>query len=318
MTINTEQNPGPEAHYDPKLEAELTERFSAERIGALCNEFLEIGTGINLKEQLNGRPFVVSYIDGESPYSDLPRQVETTVFSTYFKMPLSEVYKKYSEKDDPQSTFVCVIDVTDPDRPKPVGALRMVEYKRENGHKDLRDLVIDEEWDPETLEGNPWLEEIKTQYFASNEKYDPQTAISRLLAATGENIDLNDTIDVTSHAVIEEARGNAASIDSPTMLFFHACLDEALRKGAKNLVAIFDEKPFENIQQFGEPFSTYEGLGRHPYDGPGNTVPAYCVLEKGMKKIDDFDIGTGDVFIRGKGLEATALMPKEQPERRIF
>lgn len=299
-------------------EQELITRFSPERMKDLATQFLEEGTGENLKDKLNGRPFVVTYLHGESPYSDLARSVEQEVFSEAFGMPHTEVYEKYSLKDDATSVFACVIDTADPDNPKPVGALRMVGYNPEHGFKDLNALVVDEPFDTETMQGNPWLEEVKAKHFKAGEEYDPKLAIERIIEATGEELALEDTLDVTSHSAVKGFRGKNGALDSTSMLFFHACLDEALRQGKKNLVAIFDIGPFDNLQQFGEPFDTYDGLDRHPYDGPNDTQPAYCVIEKGVQRIEDFDQAVADTFVRGVGLDAMALMPKEQAAQRIF
>jgi hypothetical protein len=304
MSVDNQTGPSPE-HIDLQREAELQERFSEERIGELCNEFLSEGVGMDLREQINGRPFVVAYIPAESKYSDIGRAVETTVFAEAFKMSLAEVDRDYG-KYDSASTFAAVIDVSG-DVPKAAGALRITEYQEGLGFKDVNDLVDDIE--------SPWLQEIKDHYFEEGEAYDPMVAWKRLGARVGEDIKLEETQDIATHASGKEYRGKHGEMDGVSMLFFHACVRYAMATGAKNLVAIFDLKPLANLQQYGEPFNVYEDLVPHPYGGPGDTIPAFCDIEQALERVFKFDEGAGKVFRDGLGLTDLALFPNEyQPD----
>lgn len=300
-------------------EQDLEERFSEARLHELCDDYLENGTGVNLKEMLNGRQFVVAYIDATGKYGDIGRSVETQVFAKHFAKPESETplldiaddYGKYDEG----SIFACVIDASG-DVIRPAGALRIIEHKEGLGFKDVNDLVIDDsDLEIEESEKNPWLGEIKAAYFEDGEAYDPAVAWQRLGERNGVELSLPDSLDIATHASGEAYSGAHGDIDGVSMLFYHACLRYALAHNKENLLAIFDLKPFANLQQFGGPFDTYKGLQPHPYGGPGDTMPAFCKLEKGVQRIRDNDAFVGSIFIDGFSLNDTALLPNEyQPE----
>lgn len=287
--------------FDDALESELDERFAPERIGDLCNEFLEQGTGINLRSLVGDRQFVVAYIHAESPYSDIPRSVETTVFANAFKLKKAEVVKDYG-KYDPSSYFASVIDVSTP-KPVSAGALRITEYDPQLGFKDVNDLISDPE--------SPWLDEIKDAYFEAGEVYDPVIAWQRMAARAGVELNLEESLDIATHASAEEYRDKHGSMDGVSMLFFHACLRYTLATRKKNLLAIFDLKPLANLQQYGEPFDTYEGLSPHPYGGPGDTMPAFCLVQRGIERIRQNDEAVAQAFEYGTFLDQLALFPNE-------
>lgn len=301
MTAAFELNTPTEAS---PTEEELRARFDPERIGQLAEEFLTSGTTFNLKELAGNRQFVVAYIPADSPYADIPRSVETTVFAEYFDQTLAQVVKDYG-KYDPVSTFAAVIDVSTP-VPRAAGALRICEYDPTLGFKDVNDLLID---DPE----NPWIDEIKANYFAPDETYDVATAWRRLgEKANGEELELGESLDIPTHSSAEDYRGEHGNLDGVSMLFYHACLRYALAHGKRNLLAIFELAPLDNLQQFGEPFSRYPGLKPHPYGGgPRDTLPAYCVPEKAAPRVRGFNEIAGQVLIDGKGLEKICLLPNE-------
>jgi hypothetical protein len=290
-------------------EAQLEALFSDERIGQLAEEYLTGGNpeGLNLKEMAGDRQFVVAYIPAESPYADIPRSVETKVFAKAFKQSLTEVVEDYG-KYDSESVFATVIDVSAP-VPTAAAALRITHYNPELGVKDVNDLLVD---NPE----NPWIQEIKDNYFADGEAYNPALAWKRLgEKAIGAELVLEDSLDIATHASAEGYNGQHGEMGGASMLFYHACLRYALAHGKKNLLAIFDLPPLANLQQFGDPFDTYEGLEAHPYGGPYDTIPAFCVMETGMQRIRDNNEWVGQGFIDGIGLDQHALLPNEyQPE----
>lgn len=304
--ISSEIERNPLSQLSPEdlaLEQELDERFATDRLGDLCNEFLERGVpGINLKERINSRQFVVAYIPAESPYGDIGRSVETNVFAKAFKQPRSQVVKDYGKYDE-ATTFACVIDVST-DKPTPAGVLRIIEPS-ELGFKDVNDLVID---DPEN---NPWIGEIKEHYFGAEETYDPTVAWQRLGARIGVDLRMEESVDIATHASAPGYSGKNGAIDSVSMLFYHACLRHAMATGKKNLLAIFDIPPLKNIQQFGDPFDLYEGLEPHPYGGPYDTIPAFCIIERGVARIRAKDASIGAVLADGAFLNDMALMPNE-------
>lgn len=294
-----------EAQYllgDDQLEQELEARLSPEHLTALTSDYLEGTFGMDWRKQLGDRQYVVAYIPGTDPYSDIGRSVETEVFSESFKLSKGEVVRDYGKYDE-ASTFVCVIDAST-DEPKPVGSLRVTEHKPGLGVKDINDLVVDS---PD----NPWIDEIKKHHFAPDEQYDPWLAWERLAKSMGVDLSVENTLDVASHAAVGEYRGKNAEIDSVSMLFYHACLRFALAHKKESLLAIYDLKPLANLQQFGDPFDTYDGLEPHPYGGPYDTIPAFCVIKDGMQRIRNKDAFVGSIFIDGATLGAIALMPNE-------
>ncbi len=292
------------APEDAELESNLEQRFDPERLAALCNDYLENGIpGINLKEQIHGRDFVVAYIPADSPYGDIGRSVEYQVFAKAFRLSLAQMDHDYAKYDEP-SVFAVVIDVKDDkfDKPAPAGVLRSIHYKEGVGFKDINDLVVD---DP----SNPWIDEIKTQYFEPGEEYDSTVAWARLAAHAGVELKPEECFDIATHAAGPNYAGADAGVTSTSMLFFHACLRESLANNRENLLAIFDLKPLANVQQFGGPFDFYEGLGDYPYGGPFPTRPAYCKIDRALERIGA--TFAADAFIYGKGLESLALMPNE-------
>lgn len=318
---------------DPDMvrEQEWQERLAPERIAALSEQFLAEGVpGVNLREAAGDRQFVVAYIpaldeDGnENPYADLARSVEYAVFTQNFNKnsdhPFADHDSDYGPYD-PGSTFAVVIDLAG-EQPRPAGVLRSTEYVPGIGFKDMKDLIVD---DPE----NPWLEEIKAEYFVEGEAYDPLVAWQRLgQRALGEAVeDLTMAQDIITHATFREYGSSAgkdkgeAGMNGVSMLFFHACLRFALLKNATHLVAIFEEYALNNLQQFNQPFVTYEGLLPHVYGNDDDsedatqTLPAICRIEDGIARVRDFDEAVGEAFVNGTGLDLMALFPQEyQPE----
>jgi len=290
---------------DQAQEAEWVERFGIERIGDLCNDFLRNGIeGVDLTEQINDRQYVLAYIPAESPYADIARSVEAPTFAKFFKRSLTQHDREYGGKYDPTSVFATVIDVSTP-LPTPAGVLRICDYDPEVGFKDVNDLLVD---DPE----NPWIDEIKTNYFEEGETYAEAEAWKRLgKRAAGHELSLADGYDIATHASGPNYRGAHGDLNGVSMLFFHACLRYAQVNDKENLFAIFDIPPFKNLQQFGEPFDIYDDLKPHPYGGPYDTIPAFCELDEVVGRFAQFDQGVADLFEKGTGLDANALLPNE-------
>jgi hypothetical protein len=290
-----------------EVEGDLRQSFDPSHIATLCEQFLYEGTPCDLRSLARGRQFVVAYIAAESPFADIPRSVEATVFSDTFRLSLNKVIDDYGAYDV-ASTFAAVIDISGA-TPAAAGALRMIDYQNDLGFKDVNDLVVD---DP----SNPWIAEIKDQYFAVGEAYEPSTAWSRLgIRACGKELVGRESLDIATHASAAAYRGQRGALDGVSMLFFHACVRYALATGKANLLAIFDLPPLANLQQFGDPFRTYEGLGPHSYGGPYDTLPAFCIIEEGMRRMREFNPAVCQVFVDGIGLKDIALLPSEyQPE----
>ncbi len=280
----------------------IAQRFKKDRIMDLTEQYLEEGIECDIKSELGDRKFVVSYIKGDSQFADIPLSVETDVFSKIFKQKPSQIIEDYG-KYDSQSIFATVIDAS-AERPVPAGILRIIQHHSEVGFKDVNDLVKD-------VVDNPWIDEIKSQYFSKDEEYSPSLAWARLGEREGVNLVLNESLDIATHASSDEYRGAHGDINGVSMLFYHSCLRYALAHQKNNLLAIFDIPPLENLQQFGNPFETYSELNPHPYGGPYDTLPAYCVIERGMNKIRDNSKDIGRVFIDGLSLNDNALLPNE-------
>jgi hypothetical protein len=283
-------------------EQELAERFAPERIGEMSLKLMQEVIGSDARSILGDRQFFVAYIDADSEYADIPRSTESIVFSEVFEEPLVKVVADYG-KYDPGSTFVTVIDMQ-PKVPVAAGALRITHDHTPRGFKDVNDLV-------EESPSNPWYEEIIKGYFGKDEAYDPDLAWARLGQEEGVDLKLGESHDIATHASAKEYRGKHGDLNGVSMLFYHACLRYAMSRNAKNLLAIFDIPPLDNLQQFGKPFDIYKGLDSHSYGGPYPTLPAFCVIERGMQRIRDNNADVGKVFIDGALLDGSALIPNE-------
>ncbi|MGD0254523.1 MAG: hypothetical protein ABSB99_03035 [Acidimicrobiales bacterium] len=287
-------------------EEELALRFGRTRIGELCTKFIRTGFKFDAGMALNGRQYLVAYISAQSPFSDIPRAVETNVFAESFQLTRAQILNDYG-KYDAATTFVAVID-TSTEIPHAVGALRIIEYAPNLGFKDVNDLVED---DP----ANPWINEIKAHYFGPDEPYDPNLAWVRLSQRSGVDLRLEESLDIATHASVGDYRGKRGAINSVSMLFYHACLRYALATSKKNLLAIFDLKPLYNLQQFGEPFHTYPDLEPHAYGGPYDTIPAYCVIDEAIdeawSRFRNHNPEVFSVFVNGASLDEIALLPNE-------
>jgi hypothetical protein len=281
-------------------ELELVERFQAERLHRLSAEFLERE---GLVGKIEGKEFVVGLIKATDELSDIARSVETKVFSDRFSRSLSEVDAEYKKQDE-LSTFLALIDVTDRDNLKPMGALRIIESDNELGLKSINDFVAD-------TPDNPWIDEVKQLHFTPEEGYDPIVAWNRLCQRVGVTLKPEETFDIATLAVLPEY-ASSGSLDGASIGLYHSCLRYSFARGIKNFMSIQDLRPLEIIQAFGEPFETFPGIKPHPYGGPFDTIPAYAVFETGLKKIRDYDALIGQVLIDGVGLENQFLLLQEQ------
>lgn len=303
------------AAYNTEMEEWLDQRFEAERLSALCEDYLrqgyskEHGTTLDLLGLAGDRPFVVVPISADSDYADIGVSVETKVFAERFKRSQADVYTEY-EKTNSDSTMLCLISL-EGDRPKPVGAIRIIEPNAEAGPfaglKSIVDLVEDS-GDPEQT---PWADQIKLHYFNKTEAYNPEVAWARLCDAERLVIDPKESHDVATISVLPEYAGVNGSMESASMLLYHTCLRYALGNGIKNLVSIQDLKPYGVLKQFGRPFSEFPQLTPKKYGGPFPTIPAVSMLSEGMSRIRRFDQGVASVFIDGYTLNSMALLLDE-------
>lgn len=298
-------------HTPNSGELDLVERFSDQRIGQLINDFVAPNDfcEVGLASLLGERRYIVAYIPAMSDYSDIGRAVEARVFSKTFKEPLEKVVEDYGKYDE-NSVFAVVIDMNpeNGDLPKAAGALRITKNSHV-GFKDVNDLLVDED-------ENPWIDEIKTNYFEKGEAYKEKIAWDRLgEKACGQAIQLEDSLDIASHASMPEYAGVNGAIDGVSMLFYHACLRYALAHDKAYLLAIYDLPPLDNIQQFGKPFDTYDGLSPHPYGGPFPTIPAFCKIEEGLRRMKRDSTFVYEVFRNGAGLSEHALLPSEYNQK---
>lgn len=289
----------------PEIEADLEARFSPERIGALSEAYLVAEFGDDWREKVGDRKSVVGIIPATSEFADVPRMVETTKFSEQFKRPMSRVYTEYTEYDEP-STFIVAIDVTG-DTPTPAGAMRIIEPNETAGMKSINDLVDD-------TPKNPWIDEIKENYFGSDEQYSPLAAWERLGARVGIELDPAVSFDVATVSVLDAYKTDG-SLDGTSLALYHTCLRYALGNGIENLVSIQDLRPLEILQKFGNCFSVFDDdIKPHEYGGPYLTIPAWAELQEGMRRVRSS--GWGNIFIEGEGLDGDYYLLKEySPEQ---
>ncbi len=285
-------------------DASVEAMFPEEAISNLTVDFLERGTDINLKERAlaEGKKYVISTIPASSKYADIGRSVETRVFSTRFKRSPYEVVEEY-KKYDRVSTFLVVTDVST-EEPMPAGVIRIIEPNTEQGLKSITDLVDD-------VPKNPWIDEIKRLHFKDDEEYSPDMAWERLGKSAGVILNPNESHDVATISVVPQYRRMGKTLDSVSVALYHTCLRYALGNNIKNLVSIQDLKPFGLLQGFGDPFELFPGLKPHPYGGPYDTIPAFCVLVRGMQNIRDKDESVGRIFIDGQLLGEEFLLLEE-------
>jgi len=130
---------GSAEHFEaPVTDEQLQERFSAERLSGLCKEFIVEGPHGDLREKLDGRPFIVATVAGtDTRFRDIAKSTETIEFAKRFKRSWSQVYNDYKDTD-PNSTFLVAIDNSDPDAPRPIGVVRMIEGNTVDALKDMK------------------------------------------------------------------------------------------------------------------------------------------------------------------------------------
>ncbi len=284
----------------PEVEVELESRFSYERMTSLTQEYLCGVLGQDWREQVAGRRFVGT-VPANGDFKDLGAFVETTRFASKFKRPASQIYEEYSAYDE-DSHFAVVID-TSLDEPFPIGSLRMILPNTNTGFKTTHDFVGEQPT-------NPWREEVRSLHFRMFEDYDQETAWERVVASTGDNLELAETMDIPTLAELEDYASNGA-LDGVSLALYNRCLEFALANGMKNLISVQDLRPLAILQGYGDPFDTFPGVTPKVNEGEFPGIPAYCVIERGVTRIREKDAFVGAVFVDGYTLDKDYLLPQE-------
>ena len=284
-------------------ERDLETRFGRENTDRLCQEWV---AREGLETVIGDRKFVVALIDGNDELSDIGRSVEMNVFKARFGRNLSSWAQEYAPYDS-STTFLSLIDVQAPGKPRVAGSLRTISYSEELGLKSINDFL-----DPD----NPWHTDIQAAYFQEGEAYDEQEAWGRLCRGIGRYIDPKATHDVSTISVYDEYKSHGA-LDGVSIGLYHSSLRFSVSEGKDGFMTIQEVVPLEIIQNFGKPFKFFPGIHAHPFGGGDNdTMPTYAFFDTGFDEIRQRDSLVGQVLIDGVGLEQEFLLLQEQnPDR---
>jgi hypothetical protein len=296
------------SHFEgPVTNEELMDRFQPERLSELCKDYIEDGPYGDIREKMAGRPLAIGLVDATDPrFRDIAKAVETTEFARRFEREPSEVYEHYARTDE-SSTFLIAIDASDPDAPRPVGALRMGVGETLGDMLDMHDLVADD-FDPKI---NPWRQDLQDMLFQDGEEYTPEIAWDRLQQSADVDLELSNAVDVYTLAVDQEYTGQHGSSDSISIRLYHECMRWALGQEKNILLTIQDIKPLKNLQQYGDPFDFFPNLPEREYGGPFKTLPAFAFLDEAQRRIHNHNAFNGAVFVEGFGLTGDTLMIEE-------
>lgn len=226
-----------------------------------------------------GRKQGVHIIDGSDPDSDIARFVEWKVFDVEFHNDLEEMSDLYSLYDS-TSTFLVVLDY---ENSTPVGVVRLIEPT------DVGNLTLKEITHPDS----PWYNENETEKL-------------RLLEIG--NIP-ERTLDIATMAVMPEYRSSHA-IDGTSAALYSTCVQWSLSHGYDIWTTIVDQKIFNQMQSWGEPFTPFTGTEFKPYMGSSNSIPVHADLRTGLERVRLFDEGVYRLYTQSAGLESQYVLPK--------
>lgn len=193
-------------------------------------ELSDLTHNLLASREINTANDVVCFrLEGDDPYADIAREIESRVFMDAFHNTPSIMRKEYSAYDDSSTFFLSV----DKQREKAVGTLRIVRNSP-SGLKTLNDL-----------------EEIGRDY--------PESGLQGIDIATVQeeyNIEnLDDCWDIGTVAIPKEERYGESSKDTSLQLY-RAMYVSAKGEGIKHLVSVIAPKAHTILTKYlGVPFT---------------------------------------------------------------
>lgn len=181
-----------EAYQDSSDDPIYTYELDAAEVAKLSEELLlELGDKIP-----SNLPYVCVQLDGASPFSNLARTLEATVFDHDLNDNVQDVKEDYKDYET-SSFFYVIMDIS---KKTPVGTMRIIQ----NGPAGLQTL--------NTLSGEPY--------------YIPQGAVE-----SDYRVDINKTWDIGTIAISEEYRRGDTPESIQANYFVSGLLYRALLKG---------------------------------------------------------------------------------------
>lgn len=273
MSVST----SPKGH---EAQGEWQASWSAESLDPEAIE-RHVASLIPSDEERQGRNFGVHVLDGSDPRSDIGRYIEWQQFEKRFKNDLKRMKELYQPYDG-VSTFLMVLDY---EKVAPVGVIRIV--KPIDG--DL--ITIDEV----SKEDGPW--------------YVPGVSAEDRKREMG--YEEGSTVDITTMAVMPEYKSGHAE-DGASAALYSTCVRWSLAHGFNHWATIVDQRIYEMMQSWGEPFIPFEGTDYAPYEGSKASIPVYTELNSGLERVRAFDEGIYRLYTESAGLDQQYVLPDIQ------
>jgi hypothetical protein len=189
----------------------------------------------------SGHRFVCYPIAGGSPFADLGRTAELTVFEDAFGNDRALMEREYGPYEGASRFFV----VMDRARRRPAGALRVIEHSAV-GLKTLNDIA-----------GEPLA--VPTEDFQAFH------GVERLETCW----------DVGTVAVLPEYRRSAARQATVAITLYRALYVHARRIGIEHFVAVVDEHAHRGLRALGVPFVPIRDTGPFAYLDSASSTALY-------------------------------------------
>lgn len=262
------------------------------------SEFLD---EVKFNEISEGRTWAVAIFAGDDPRSIIAKRVENERFSKFFKHHPLEHYIDYGIYDE-ASTFVTVIDASDPSNPQVASALRIVEDS-EIGLKTINTLASPR------LEENPWYPEV--EQITGESSYENQDRVRKIITQMFDIIPTK-TWAIETMAVLDRYAGKKGEFGEASFPLYAACLQLANRANIDSWISIQDLKPLNQMQEiFSNPWSITP-LSVQDYEGEYPTIPAVIRdLPQAQNDLRTADKATAELLIDGVGLSDVYVMPEE-------
>jgi hypothetical protein len=243
----------------------------------------------DVREKMDGKQFAILAVEGNDPRSVAARRVEAQWFADEFGTHPAEHETSFSPYSE-SSLFVYMLDMTDPDNPRPCGVLRFVRPS-DHGLKTVNILSKDEVEDGKTI--NPWFNDFagKIPGFADA---DTETRKEMIYSFFGANPET--TWDVPTMAVDASYKGTSPNdLTTPACGLYAACVNTAMALGAQSFLNTQDYAPLKLMQFRYARLWTDErtkdengvkgkfGFTPVAYDGPAPVVPSYLADLDGFK-----------------------------------